>query len=93
MATTFIDLTNELIRKHGGVEISSTDFSSTRNTQSHAKDSIKRAVDTIHTHQYNWPFNSLVHTQTLTVGENEYSWPSNFRDADLQSFYIEKDEY
>lgn len=92
MATTYLDLTNELIRKFGGVEIAQADFPNARNTQSHAKDSIKRAVDTIHTHHYRWPFNSLVHTQVLTVGENEYSWPSAFRTSDLESFYIVKDD-
>ena len=92
MSTTYLDLTNELLRKFGGVQIAEVDFLSVRNTQANAKDFIKRAIDIIHTHHYRWPFNSLVHTQVLTIGENEYSWPSSFRVPDWESFYIVKDD-
>lgn len=92
MSTTYLNLTNELLRKFGGVEMSSADFGNARNTQAHAKDSIKRAIDTIHTHQYRWPFNSVKATQVLTVGTNEYSWPSDFRVPDWESFYVVKDD-
>lgn len=92
MATTYLDLTNELLRKFGGVTLTSADFGNARSTQANAKDYIKRAIDTIHTHHYRWPFNSTTGTQLLVVGTNEYSWPSDFRIEDIESFYVVKDD-
>ena len=90
--TTFIDLTNKLLRRLNEVEISQADFTSTRGVQTLAKDAIRNAVQKINQAEYTWPFNAAEHSQTLVVGQEEYSWPVEFKVADWDSFQIQKDD-
>jgi len=59
MATTFLQLTNELLRELNEVVLKSTDFSTARGVQQHAKDSINRAYFDIVNEEPQWPFLSV----------------------------------
>lgn len=92
MPSTFLQLTNKLLRRLNEVEIAQADFASVRGIQSTAKDCITDTVDEINTLRYDWPFNAVQHTQALEVGVEEYAWPSNFTGADWYSFQIQADD-
>ena len=93
MPSTFINLTNELLRKFNEVEITNpSQFNSLRGVQAVARDAIRNAIRDINQLHYEWPFNAYEHTQTLVKGISEYSWPDNFKYAEWESFFIVKDD-
>lgn len=89
--STFIDLTNQLLRRLNEVEIAESDFASVRGVQATAKDAIRNSIAKINQAEYEWPFNAAEHTQLLSVGLEEYSWPSTLKTVDWNSFFIQKD--
>jgi hypothetical protein len=88
MPSTFIDLTNTLLRRLNEVEIAEADFGSTRGVQALAKDAIRSSIAKINSAEFEWPFNAAQHSQTLTVGVEEYSWPTFFKTAEHNSFQL-----
>ena len=62
MATTFLQLTNELLRELNEIVLTSSTFSGAVGIQAHAKDCINRAYLDIVTEEPQWPF--------LAVGES-----------------------
>jgi hypothetical protein len=92
MGTTYLNLTNRLLRRLNEVEISGSDFPSVRGIQATAKDAIQDTIREINHKKPIWPFNAQEHTQVLTVGQEEYQWPSDFNMVDWKSFQIQKDD-
>lgn len=92
MPSTFINLTNQLLRRLNEVEIAQADFENVRGVQSLAKDAIRNAIQKINHTEFEWPFNAAEHTETLAQGQEEYSWPVFFKTADWNSFQILKDD-
>jgi hypothetical protein len=90
MSSTYLSLTNELLRRLNEVELDSTNFAASRNVQALAKDSINSSVrELLHSGQ-EWPFTLVTYPQTLTVGEATYSFPSTMSSVDWESFYLKK---
>lgn len=88
--TTYISLTNELLRRIGEVTMDSTEFELARNIQSLAKSAINSSVrELLHTAQ-EWPFTLTTETQTLTASTNTYSFPADTSSVDWDSFYLKK---
>ena len=56
MATTFLQLTNELLRELNEVALTSSTFASAIGVQQHAKDLVNRAYLDIVTEEPKWPF-------------------------------------
>jgi len=91
MGSTYLDLTNRVLRRLNEVEISSSEFASVRGVHAMAKDAVLDVVREINSQKFEWPFNLAVGSQTLTVADEDYDWPADFRSADWNSFYIEND--
>jgi len=91
MPTTFIDLTNTLLRRLNEVELASADFVDARGVQALAKDAIKATIAKINSAEFEWPFNAAEHTQVLQAGREEYSWPDFFKTAEWNSFQLVND--
>jgi hypothetical protein len=88
--STYLVLTNELLRRLNEVELDSTNFAASRNVQALAKDSINSSVrELLHSGQ-EWPFTIVTYPQTLTIGEGSYSFPADIGSVDWESFYIKK---
>ena len=87
--STFLDLTNQLLRRLNEVEIAQADFPSVRGVQATAKDAIKNSIAKINQAEYEWPFNAVEHTQILAIGQEEYSWPQYFKVPDFNSFQLQ----
>lgn len=83
---TFIDLTNRVLRRCHEVEVATSEFSTVRGSQKYAKDAVNDAIRDINTQKFEWPFNAAEHTQLLSVGQEEYSWPSGFKSVEWNSF-------
>lgn len=90
--STFLSLTNQLLRRLNEVEIVDVDFETVQGVQALAKDSILAAIRYINQNEYEWPFNAANTNQVLTPGLKEYSWVANFKVVDWNSFQLQKDE-
>lgn len=90
MSSTYLSLTNELLRRLNEVELDATTFDGARNVQALAKDSINSSVrELLHSGQ-EWPFTLTTKLQTLTVGQSLYSFPTDVASVDWESFYLKK---
>lgn len=85
---TYLDLTNELLRRLNEVQMDVTDFALARNVQSLAKDAINSSIREILHSAQEWPFAIVTYTQTLSVGIGQYSFPADASNVDWESFYI-----
>lgn len=91
MPSTYMDLTNRLLRRINDVEVTSSSFASVRGIQATAKDCILDTIREISASRIDWPFNAVEHSQNLVIGTEEYAWPADFTAADWNSFQIQKD--
>ena len=92
MPSSYIDLCNKTLRRLNEVEISADDFPTVRGVQALVKDAVKAAIAKVNQAEYGWPFNAAEHTQVLTAGQTEYTWPDYFKVSDWNSFQIQKDD-
>lgn len=92
MPSTYMNLTNKLLRRLNEVQITQSDFPSVQGIQATAKDCIFDSVQEINNDNADWPFNAVQHTQNLVAGVEEYAWPSNFTLADWSSFQLQADD-
>jgi hypothetical protein len=86
MATTYLTLTNSVLRELNETELTSSTFSSSRGIQTAVKDFINKGIHDIYNETGEIPLLYARTTQDLTVGDNEYSFPADFRKADMDSF-------
>jgi hypothetical protein len=89
--STYITLTNKVLRRLNEVNVPEAEFLSVRGVQALAKDAVKDAINKINQAEFTWPFNAAEHTQVLSKGQEEYSWPEGFKIVDWDSFQIQKD--
>jgi hypothetical protein len=88
--STYLSLTNELLRRMGEVTLDSTEFDGARNIQSLAKNAINSSVRELMHSAQEWPFALTTKTQTMTVGTGTYSFPADTSSVDWESFYLKK---
>jgi hypothetical protein len=86
--TTFINLTNELLRRLNEVEIGLSDFVGVKNVQSLAKDAINSSIRETLQDSQEWPFTLVTYEQSLTAGVGAYSFPADFSKVDWDTFYL-----
>lgn len=89
MPSTYISLCNQVLRRLNEVEIVEGDFSICTGIQSLVKDAVKSSIAKINTAEFEWPFNAAEETDTLIVGQEEYTWPTFFKVADYNTFQIQ----
>jgi len=87
---TFLNLTNELLRRLNEATIDQADFSLVRNVQALAKDSINSSIRRILQSAQEWPFTLTTYTQTLTAGTGTYDFPADTSSVDWESMYIKQ---
>ena len=92
MATTYLTLTNSVLRELNETELTSSTFSSSRGIQTAIKDFINKGIHDIYNETGEIPLLYARTTQDLTVGDNEYSFPTDFRKADMDSFFLKPKE-
>ena len=87
---TYLDITNELLRRLNEVTIDQSDFATVRNVQALAKDSVNSSVRKIIQSAQEWPFTLTTEEQTLTAGTGTYDFPADMSSVDWESFYIKQ---
>jgi hypothetical protein len=92
MATTYLVLSNRVLRELNEVEMTSSNFSSSRGIQTAVKDFINKSIHDIYNEGAELP---LLHTSTTQVtypGDGEYSFPTDMRRVDFESFFFKTKE-
>ena len=92
MSSTYLSLTNRVLRRINEAELTETSFASSRGLHSVVKDSVVDAIREINQQKWECPWQAIEHTITVSVGINEYAWPQRFKSADWESFQIIKDD-
>ena len=73
MASSYLVLINNVLRDLNEVELTSSNFSSSRGIQTAVKDYVNRAIDDIINADTEWPFTVTSKTFTTTAGKRLYS--------------------
>ena len=88
MATTYLTLTNKVLRELNETELTSSTFASSRGIQTAVKDFVNKGINDIYNEAAKIPLLYARTTQNLTTGDNEYDFPADFRKIDRDSFTI-----
>ncbi len=91
MATTYITLVNDLLRRLNEVTLNTAGdgFSTVKNVQAIAKDAINNAIREILQDGHQFPFLKTTTTQTLTAGTGTYDLPTDMASVDWDTFYLQ----
>ena len=92
MATTYLTLTNRVLRELNEVEMTSTTFSSSRGIQTAVKDFVNKSIHDIYNEGAELPLLHTTTTQALTTGDGEYAFPNDMRRVDFESFFLKPTE-
>ena len=92
MATTYLTLTNRVLRELNETELTSSTFASSRGIQTAVKDFVNKGIHDIYNETGEIPLLYSRTSQDLTVGDNEYNFPADFRKADMDSFVLKPTE-
>jgi len=92
MATTYLVLSNRILRELNEVELTSTNFSSSRGIQTAVKDFINKSIHDIYNEGAELPLLHSSTTQVLQAGDGEYAFPSDMRTVDFESFFLKPTE-
>jgi hypothetical protein len=92
MATTYLTLTNSVLRELNETELTSSTFSSSRGIQTAVKDFVNKSVHDIYNESTEIPALHTRTTQDLTVGDSEYDFPADMRRVDFDSFTLKPRE-
>ena len=92
MATTYISLCNELLRRINEVTFATSGdgFSTAKNIQAIAKDAVNNAIREILQDGHQFPFLKTTTTQTMTAGTGTYDFPSDLASVDWDTLYIKE---
>ena len=91
MATTFITLVNDTLRRLNEVELTSTDFPTATGFRALVKDAVNASLQEISQKEFEFPFNHTTGTLTLVAGTSQYTLATDLKVADWDSFRINYD--
>jgi hypothetical protein len=91
MGSTYLELTNSVIRRINEVELSQSNFLAAKGMQAVCKDAVRDSIAEINQQDWDWPYHAVQISQPLVVGVTEYSWPNDFKSVDWNTFQITRD--
>ncbi len=90
MAYNYIGLVNDINKRLNEVELTSTNFATAKGEYGMVKDAVNSSIRYINQHEYEWPFNHVEATETLTAGITRYAFPADAKTLDFDSFRIKR---
>ena len=90
MAYDFLGLVNDVNRRLNEVELTSATFANATGFYSQAKDAVNASIRYINQSEYNWPFNHVTQTTTLTANTSRYAFPVDAKVLNFQTFRIKE---
>jgi len=92
MATTYLVLSNRVLRELNEVEMTSSNFSSSRGIQTAVKDFVNKSIHDIYNEGTELPLLHTSTTQDTYTGDGEYTFPTDMRRVDFESFFLKPKE-
>ena len=92
MATTYLTLSNRVLRELNEVEMTSSNFSSSRGIQTAVKDFVNKSIHDIYNEGAELPLLHTSTTQATFPGDGEYAFPTDMRRVDFESFFLKPNE-
>lgn len=92
MAYDYIGLVNDINKRLNEVELTSSNFATAKGEYGMVKDAVNSSIRYINQHEYEWPFNHVETTETLTAGITRYAYPSDAKTLDFDSFRIKRND-
>lgn len=86
MASSYLVLINNVLRDLNEVELTSSNFATSRGIQTAVKDYVNRAIDDIINSDTEWPFTVAQASITTTAGTRLYTKESSAKTIDYDSF-------
>lgn len=86
----YLELVNKVCRRYNEVELTSSNFASASGFYATVKDAVNNAIRDINQMHHQWPWNHTSYAETLVVGTNRYSFQSDTKVVDFDSFRIRK---
>ena len=88
MSTTYLALTNDLLRRINEVQLTTANFATAKNVQAIAKDAINNSIREILQDGHQFPFLKTAQSQTLASGTATYDFPTDMASVDWDTFYV-----
>ena len=96
MASTYLTLVNNVLRDMNEVELTSSNFTSSRGVQTTVKDYINRAISDILNSELNWPFTRAEGSVDAIAGKQLYSFASiasTLKYIDYDNVFLQPKDY
>ena len=96
MASTYLTLVNNVLRDMNEVELTSSNFASSRGVQTTVKDYINRAISDILNSELNWPFTRAEGSVDTIAGKQLYSFASiasTLKYIDYDNVFLQPKDY
>jgi len=90
MSYDFLGLVNDVVGRMNDVPLTSANFDAAANHYTMIKESVNLAIREINQESYEWPFNHVTKTDTLTAGTIRYSLPADTKTVDWDSFRVQR---
>lgn len=90
MAYNFLGLVNDVNNRLNEVELTSSNFATATGYFSFARDAVNAAIRHINQEEYEWPWNHVEETETLSVGAPRYAYPNDAKTINMNSFRIQR---
>jgi len=97
MAYDYIGLVNDVNRRLNEVELTggtgtSANFLNAKGEYAMVKDAVNAAIRYINQHEFEWPFNHIEETETLTAGIVRYGFPADAKTINFNTFRIKQND-
>ena len=86
---TYLTLTNRVLNELNEVELTSTNFGSSRGVQTMVKNVVNKSIHDVYNSEIEWSFLYGTKTQQLTAGTRTYAYPSDARKINFSSFMLQ----
>ena len=96
MASTYLTLVNNVLRDMNEVELTSSNFTSSRGVQTTVKDYINRSISDVLNSELNWPFTRAEGSVDAIAGKQLYSFASiasTLKYIDYDNVFLQPKDY
>lgn len=91
MSYNYLGLVNDVCGRVNETQLTATTFNAASGFYSTAKEAVNSSIREINQQVFEWPFNHNTQNDTLVAGTSRYTYPSDTKSVDFDSFRIQRD--
>lgn len=92
MSYNYLSLVNDVNKRLNEVPLTSSNFDGATGFYSDAKNYINASLNRINREHFEWPFNHVSYTETLTVNQSKYNYQSDAKSVAFDTFRLVGDD-